>query len=394
MDFFFNVFLFALGYFFISNFKNKLSPNNLSTLKKLGIFHVLFGTYYCFFGHGDSIGYWNQAKLMSYSDFLYSIKEDQGTYFMYALNYYPSNLLDLSYFTGTMLYSLIGFIGLTYFYVIAVELVPKNPTFKEYHLFPLLFFLPNLHFWSCAVGKDSLLFFCIAIFVYGLMQPVKRMPMIVLGLLLSYLIRPHITLFLLLSFGMAYFSGKKISLFQRLLFIGVMIGLAIAILPMVLKYAKIEEASLDSFNQFSNQKATMLSSSNTTSAIDISSYPFPLKVLTFLYRPFFFDINGIPSIIASFENLLLLALSIKIFKNKPVKAFKNSPFIIQGLIYFLIIGTLAFSQSLGNLGIMLRMRNMFLPGFILFIFWHLSYVQNQKSSENEEVDLDKKAQML
>jgi hypothetical protein len=388
MEIIFNLFLFVLGYLFINSFKNKISPNNLSTLKKLAIFHVLFGTYYCFFGFGDSIGYWNQAKFMSYEDFLYSIKEDQGTYFMYALNYYPSNVLDMSYFTGTMLYSLIGFIGLTFFYIIAVELIQNNPKFKEFYLFPLLFFLPNLHFWSCAVGKDSLLFFCIAIFSYGLMQPFKRVPMLVIGLFLSYLIRPHITLFLLISFGMAYSHGKNISLFRRIVFFGVLIGLAIAILPMVMKYAKIEEASLDSFNQFSNQKAALLSSTNTTSAVDISSYPFPLKVLTFLYRPLFFDINGIPSIIASLENLLLLLLSYKVIRNNPIKAFKSAPFIIQGLVYFLLIGTFTFSQSLGNLGIMLRMRNMFLPGLLLFFLWHLSYLDNIKDDENLEGELE------
>ncbi len=387
MDILFNVLLLFLGYLFISSFKNKISPNNLSTLKKLALFHILFGTYYYFLGSGDSVGYWKQAKLMNYDDFLYSILEDQGTYFLYALNYYPSNVLDLSYFTGTMMYSLIGFIGLTYFYLIALELVPNNPKFKGYYLFPLLFFLPNMHFWSCAVGKDSLLFFCIAIFIYGLMKPFKRMPMIILSLALSYLIRPHITLFMLLSFGMAYFLGKKISFFRRILFFGVLIGLAIAILPLVMKFAKIEEASLDSFDKFSSQKVTALSSINTTSAVDISSYPFPLKVVTFLYRPFFFDINGIPSVIASFENLLLLLLSYKVLKNKPINGFKKSPFIIQGMIYFLIIGTLAFSQSLGNLGIMLRMRNMFLPGLIIFILWHLSNLEEEQKKAASEIKI-------
>lgn len=383
MDIVFNLLLLALGYAFIGSFRKKLSPNNLSTLKKLALFHILFGSYYCFFGRGDSIGYWNYAKLMDYEDFLYSIKEDQGTFFVYALNYYPSNVLDLSYFTGTMMYSLIGFIGMAYFYVIAVELIPENPRFKGIYLFPLLFFLPNMHFWSCAVGKDALLFCCIALFVYGLLQPVKRMPMLLLGLGLSYLVRPHITLFLLVSFGMAYFLGKKISLFRRIVFFALLIGLAVAILPVVMKFARIEEASIDSFDKFSTEKASALGSSNTDSAVDISAYPFPLKVLTFLYRPFFFDINGIPAAIASLENLLLLLLSVRVLGSKPAAAFRNAPFIIQGMVYFLIIGTLAFSQSLGNLGIMLRMRNMFLPGMIIFIMWHLSYWAQRKKTETE-----------
>lgn len=379
MNFFITVLIFVLGYSFIQSFAAKLSEENLSTLKKMFLFHFIFGTYFCFFVQGDAVGYWKQAKFMSYADFIYSLTEDQGTYFILALNYYPSNVLDLSYFTGTMLYSLIGFIGLTYFYVMAVELIPNDPKFKEYYLFPLLFFLPNLHFWSCAVGKDTLLFFCIAIFTYGLMQPIKRMPMIIIGLLLAYFIRPHITLFMLLGFGIAYFSGKNISVFQRILFFGVMIGIAVVILPKVMEFAKIEEASVDSFNKFSETKAALLSTASSSSAVDISSYPFPLKVFTFLYRPFFFDINGIPSVLASFENLLLLVLSFTILKNKPLQTFKNAPFVIQGMVYFLVIGTLAFSQTLGNVGIMIRMRNMFLPGLIIFIFWHFSYRQSLES---------------
>lgn len=380
MNFFITVLIFLLGYLFIQSFKDKLSEENLSTLKKLFILHVLFGIYFCFFVLGDASGYWRMAKFMTYSDFIRSITEDQGTYFILALNYFPSNVLGLSYLTGTMLYCLIGFIGLTYFYVTAVELVPNSPKYKDYYLFPLLFFLPNLHFWSCAVGKDTLLFFCIAIFINGLMQPLKRWPMIILGLILSYFIRPHITLFMLLGFGLAYFSGKNISVLQRILFFGFMIGIAIAIVPKVMEFAKIEEASLDSFDKFSVSKAALLSTASSSSAVDISSYPFPLKVFTFLYRPFFFDINGIPALLASFENLILLILSFTIIKNKPLQTFRNAPFVIQGMVYFLIIGTLAFAQSLGNVGIMIRMRNMFLPGLIIYIFWHFSYWQSQESA--------------
>jgi len=73
------------------------------------------------------------------------------------------------------------------------------------------------------------------------------------------------------------------------------------------------------------------------------------------------------------ENLLLLIISFSIFRSKPVQTFKAAPFVIKGLVIFLIIGTLAFSQSLGNLGIMIRMRNMFLPGFLIFILWSYSY---------------------
>jgi hypothetical protein len=377
MDFIFIIFTIIFAYFFIGSFKNSLSKTNFKILKYLFFYHLIFGVYYCFFIQGDAIGYWKASKTMTYQDFLISLTRGQGTYFMYALNFFPANILRLNYFTGTMVYSLIGFIGMTYFYVNAIKLIPNNPTFRNYNLFPLLFFLPNLHFWSCAVGKDALIFACIAFVIHGLCEPLKRFPFIAIGMFLSYFIRPHITLFMLLAFGIAYFFSKNISFVKRILFFGCMIGIAIAILPLVLKYSKIEEDSLAGFDKFSNTKAAFLSGSRTGSSIDISSYPFPLKIFTFLFRPLFFDINGIPSVLASLENFLLLVLSFSVIRNKPIESFKNAPFIIKGMIYFLIIGTLAFSQSLGNLGIMIRMRSMFLPGLIIFIFWHFSFIKSK-----------------
>ncbi|TBX66366.1 hypothetical protein EZL74_10985 [Flavobacterium silvisoli] len=387
MDILFCILFVALGFLFINRFKDKLSAGDIKTLRKLFLYHLIFAVYYYFFVFGDSIGHWKQAKLMNHEDFIYSLTEEQGTYFIHAFNYLPANVLGLSYFTGTLMYSLIGFIGLVYFYVIAETFVPYNSKFKNYYLFPGLFFLPNLHFWSCAVGKDTLLFFCIAVFMYGVIKPIQRMPFLILGLGLAYFVRPHMTLFMLLAYGMAYFLTSKVSVFQRVVFFAMMIGVSVTILPSVMEFAKIEEASVESFDEFSDYKSGVLSREHVGSAINISSYPFPLKVFTFLYRPLFFDINGIPAVLASFENLLLLLLTIKVLRNNPVLVYRKAPLVIQGMLWFLVIGTLAFSQSLGNVGIMIRMRNMFLPGLIIFLLWSFSYqkqiMMERKASLNQ-----------
>jgi len=363
----------ALGIGFISLFKSEMNMSQMQNLKKLWFFHLIFGVYFCFFVSGDGVGYWRVAKLMSPEDFEMYFSGQKGTYFMFAINYFPSNVLGLSYFTGTMLYTLIGFIGLTCFYLTALKLIPYNSKYNNYTLFPLVFFMPNLHFWSCGVGKDTLLFFCIGIFVYSIMNINKRLLLAILSFGLSYFIRPHITLFLAMSFGLAYIMGSKVSKSQRLIFSVILIGVGIIILPSVMEFAKIEETTVESFEQFSGKKADLLSRGGSGSSIDISSYPFPLKVFTFLFRPLFFDINGIPALLASFENLFLLLVTVNIFKNNPLQTIKASPFVIKGLVFFLIIGTLTFSQSLGNLGIMIRMRNMFLPGLLIFVLWAFSY---------------------
>ncbi|MES2808149.1 MAG: hypothetical protein V4619_05970 [Bacteroidota bacterium] len=272
-----------------------------------------------------------------------------------------------------MLYSLIGYIGVVFFYIVAIRVIPYNFKFKGYNLFPLLFYMPNLHFWSSGIGKDTILFLCIGLFAYGVLSVFKRIPILVLSVLLSFLLRPHVTLFLFASFALAYVFEGNISVFRRVVLIIAMVGGGIAILPSVMKYTKVEEATVENFTQFSEKKVGALSRERTGSSIDIASYPLPLKVFTFLYRPIFFDVNGIPALIASFENLALLLLSISTLRYKPIDTFKKAPIVVKGLLIFLGVGALIFSQALGNLGIMIRMRNMFLPGMLIYILWSFSY---------------------
>ncbi|WP_312751049.1 hypothetical protein [Epilithonimonas hominis] len=350
----------------------------LPILNKLTLFHFLLGIAYFFTtnnGGGDAWGHWRVAKLMSYDQFVLGLSAGEGTEFMRSFNYIPANLLGMSFLSNTMFYSMLGSFGITYFFLIAARSVPYNVIIKGYVLFPLIFFLPNLHFWSSGVGKDTVLFLCIGMFVYALMDPFKRIPLIVIAVLLSMAIRPHITLFLMVGFGLAYIFGGKVSPAQRFIFSAAMIGVGLAILPSVMEFAKIEEASAEGFDKFAQGKAAVLSRAHTGSAIDISSYPFPLKVLTFWFRPALFDVRNINGLIAALENLLLLIVFVKAMRTKPIAAFKAAPFVIKGLVLFLIVGTFAFSQSLGNMGIMIRMRNMFLPGMIIYLMWIFSYEQ-------------------
>lgn len=365
----------VLGLGFINLFSSQLTERDQQVLRKLFFFHLLMGTYYCFFIQGDAIGYWRVPKAYTMETFKEGLFNGEGTMFMYAFNYLFSNLLNMSYFSNTLLFSLFGFMGLTFFYLVAVQTVPYNKIISGYVLFPLIFFLPNLHFWSSGVGKDTTLFLCIGMFTYGLMKPFQRIPLLVLAGLLSMAIRPHITLFLMVGFGLAYVFGGKVSPAQRIIFSAAMIAVGLAILPSVMEFAKIEEASAEGFDKFATGKAAVLSRSSAGSAIDISSYPFPLKVLTFWFRPALFDVKNINGLIAALENLLLLIVFIKAMRTSPIRAFKAAPFVIKGLVIFLVVGTLAFSQSMGNMGIMIRMRNMFLPGMIIYLMWIFSYEQ-------------------
>lgn len=375
------IFLIA-GFRFSQLLKSQLSLKDVKFLNWLWVYHILFAIIYYGYtlndGSSDSISYWNRAKLLDYKEAIFYLFNSKGTGVMYAINYFPSKVLGLSYFTGTIMYAFLGFIGIALYYVIVIKIIPYNVRVKGYLLFPTLFFMPNLHFWSGGIGKDTILFSCIAVFVYSLLKINNRILLLLSSLVLSYIVRPHITLFLLISSALAYLIASQISIARRVFLAVALIAAGLVILPNVMEYAKIEETTIDSFNKYSNTRATNLSEAHTGSSVDISSYSLPAKIFTFLYRPLFFDINGIPAILASFENLILLVLTFMVLRQRPVFTFRKAPLIIKSLFILLIIGTLVFSSSLGNVGIMIRMRNMFLPGLILYIMWSFSYQREQK----------------
>lgn len=356
-------------------------------LNQLWAYHLLFGILYWFYvaygPGGDAMGYWRAGSNLNWNEALalFSIY-GPGTYGMYVISHLPSGILGLSFFTVSILFTLLGYIGMVFFYSLFVKYIKLNSSIGKYSLFPLIFFLPNFHFWSAGLGKDTLCFMCIALFIYGMQQPAKNMIKIALAIGLTYMVRPHISVFLVAAFGMAFMLDGNLKVYQKVLFSAIFLVAFIILFDKFMSFLKVEELSAESISQYSATSTSNLSRSSG-SGVDISSYPYPLKVLTFLYRPLFFDINGVLAVVASFENLLLLILSIKFVKINPIKLFQKGNIIFKGCLIFFVTGALTFSLILGNLGIMLREKNMFTPCLLFVCLWGLSYAQEQQRAKVE-----------
>lgn len=362
-------------------FEKYINSRDKYILNSLWIYHLIFGVvfwYYIFYGPGgDGVTYYRIANEESFSNILSGFfKAGPGTSGMHMFNSLPASLL--SPFGLSMVYCLIGYIGLVCFYVFFIRQIKYNTSLFNYKLFPLVFFLPNLHFWSAGISKDAILFFCIGLFMYGIQQPSKHLFKIAVAMVVSYIIRPHITIFLISSMGMGYVLDGNLKLYQKIFLGGLFLAAFVLLFDNIMAYLKIEDLNTDTIDQFSENRVADLSRAHTGSSVDISSYPYPLKVFTFLYRPLFFDINGVLAIVASFENLLLLVLSWKLFRINPIKIFKAGNYMVKSLFIFLIIGSLSFSLILGNMGIMLRQKNMFIPALLFICLWGLSYSYQQK----------------
>src|SRR5690606_20429411 len=106
MDILYIPLIILLGMGFIGLFKKELTPKNFQALQYLFFFHLLIGTYYCFFIPGDAIGYWRAPKQFTFNTFTEGIFNGEGTQFMMALNFPFTNLLGMSYLSNMLLFSL------------------------------------------------------------------------------------------------------------------------------------------------------------------------------------------------------------------------------------------------------------------------------------------------
>lgn len=382
LDILFILFIIFIGLNFNNRFEG-LNQYDKVLLKKIFYFHFFFGliffAYVSKFG-GDSTNYWfvTYFDFFELEDVLFMIKSGSATGYMLLLNYIPAKLLGLSFLTGTLFYSLLGYMGFVYFYLILKEQVPnwdklKSTKILGFSVFPMLFFMPNLHFWSAAVGKDTLMFFSIGLFVYSLRNIKKNSIGIVIAILLTVFIRPHITLFMVSALGLGYLFDGKLSSFQKTFMILTFSIGFILLLSTVQKFANIESLETDAIEAYGNTQISNLSATRVGSAVDTSNYPLPLKVFTFLFRPLFFDGFSPMNIIASFENLFLLLFFVKVLRNKPLEAFKVADNKFKGFFFLFIFGSIAFSMILGNLGIMMRQKTPFIMVFILFGFYVINH---------------------
>ena len=290
MDFIVVFFTLFLSIVITAKFSKTLPVGLKENGKVLLVIHILTTIAYYFFimnNGGDAYRYWKVGTSLNFDQAIDLLLSSKGTYFMEAFNYFFSGFLGIGFFANSCIFGLLGYVGLLLFYKVTLHFVQYNTKVLGIKVFPFVFYMPMLHFWCSGVGKDTLILVCIAAVVYASIDLQKRYILLAFGILFSFLIRPHITLMLLMAYGMAYLVSNEQALSKRIFLSLILLVAGLAILPSVLEFANIGEASVESFNDFSSNQAQVLNRTSSGSGVDISNYPLPIKWLTFLFRPFF-----------------------------------------------------------------------------------------------------------
>lgn len=236
----------------------------------------------------------------------------------------------------------------------------------------LIFFLPNLHFWSSSFGKGALIFCGLGLFFFGLNKPLARIWALILGGFVIYMIRPHIFFVVVVAMAIGYtFSTRGVAIIYRILVVALSVVFIYYIYEDVLRITGLEDESI--FDPDFSLRASRLT--RATSGIDITNYSLAEKMFAFWFRPLFFDAPGVLGLIISFENGFYLLVFGYLLQPRSIGYLFRADAITKTCFLTFIGISLALAQISGNLGLAMRQKSQVM---ILMLFAILKLLDEQK----------------
>ncbi|WP_373495040.1 hypothetical protein [Aquiflexum sp.] len=368
--------LFLALWFSNRQWGRKRGLERLWFIQVLWVYHLVFAGifYYYILQHGgDALRYWAlEAEAVKNPDHWMGYW-GQRTHFVQWLNFLPSKLLGLSFLTGNVLYAAFSFLGIREVYSWMVQMKETKP-WKEWGLMGI-FLLPNLHFWTAGVGKEALLFVGLVWALKGFISLEAHWKLAVVGVLLSFWVRPLQGVVLGGMLGLYFLWQKQVPLKIKL---GVGLGMAVVMglgIWRLLQYMHLEEFSFRGLMAFSSGQMDFLKGFGAGSEIPMESYNFLEKGFALFFRPFWGEVDGFWQMASALENSIALLLGLGLLAVLPFYFLKKEkytipPFLWAALIFGLVMAV-AFSYTLNNLGIIMRMKSTSMLFFYLF-WWKMT----------------------
>lgn len=344
--------------------------------RKLGLFfavivlHALTSVLY--FGYAQSND--SDTKLYYYDIYgFYDEKISFGTLFLVHMLQWLKSKIGGTFLDYFLLFQAIGVWGIVLLIRTLEELtlVLKRPWSP---LMAILAMTPGMFFWTSAIGKDAPLFFGCSLAIWSAMALARRWVWFGFAVAVMLLFRPHVALVAVLSLSLALIAGRGVSLTVRIMMIATSGIAAFALVGTVLDSLRIDLSSVGSVASYVEDRTSVAANAAGTSGT-LVSLPFPVKVLSLLYRPFFFDAGGIFGLVASIQNVFMLYASYQLARNFRLwtEMFRDSLPIRYATVF---LGTMILMLSVMyyNVGLGLRQREMFTPALCL-IFGAIYLVQ-------------------
>jgi len=312
--------------------------------------------------------YFDGAKQFSESSIplteYFSLKTLWGTDFIVAMGACIFSLIGPSLAGAMALFAIASFWGQFLFYCAFVRAFPNG----DRRLAAIvLFFSPSVVFWTAAFGKDALVLFATSLIAYGISRrfDTRGWSLIVVGLVLASMVRPHIGAFLAISLFISFLvtdisrGGRRMIGLKLLLFpVFFIVCLAVVIYSRdSLQLNTVDDASARAeFSYTNNQIGGSAFGEGESVEQRLAQSP------VLMFRPFPWEANNLTAVLTSVEGVMLF-LVVFLRRRSLFRLLRNarsSPLAVFALLFFLMF-SFVFSISISNFGLLARQRVMVLP---------------------------------
>jgi hypothetical protein len=287
-----------------------------------------------------------------------------GTQFVVYITQAVKSILGGSYRDYFLLYQAFGFFGVVALMRTFEEIYESVGVAQPAYVY-LLLFLPGLHYWSSAIGKDSLFFLGFSLSLWCSLQPHRRILPLAFAMFLMLAIRPHIAVLMMAALSMTLIGDRGIRPAARVfLSIGAVSGLSFAIIS-VWNTFRIDLTSANAISDhLSGREAVVQMEAAGSTVVDLI---YPLRVLSLLFKPMFVDASGFLGLAVSFENAALIpVVATLIMKHRLVWRMMKSVPCFRYAIVSATATLLVLSLGYYNVGLGIRQKaTMILPGYLV-----------------------------
>jgi hypothetical protein len=177
------------------------------------------------------------------------------------------------------------------------------------------------------------------------------------------LIRAHVALLTVVALSLALVAGRGVSTAVRMLLVGAAGVASVFLFGTLQAELQIDLTSIDSVASFVEQQTD-----SATRGVDqtLQQAAFPVKLFSLLYRPLFFDTGGLFGLVASFQNVVMIMITVLLARHWRIwmELFRGSFAIRFATIHFAaLFFMLAFMYY--NVGLGLRQREMATPALLI-----------------------------
>ena len=364
----------ALGFLAFRWFTLSQSNTKIALLLEILFIHVITATiYYQYVQNNDS-----DTKLYYFDLYgFYYEKFSLGTIFLVYLVQWLKQFMGGTYLDYFLLFQAVGVWGIALLFRTIEELAlaldrPWPPQLT------VIMFMPGMYFWTSAIGKDAPLFFACSLAVWSTMAMSRRWLWFGLAVAIMVLFRPHIALIATAALALSVVTGRGVNPALRVLLLVFASAAMVVLFDTVRSSLQLDISSLGSVADFVESQSTTLATAAGEGGV-LGALPFPLKLISLLYRPFFFDSGGFFGLVASIQNVFMLyATYILVRENRSWRAMFSQSLPIRFATIFLGAIIIMLSIMYYNVGLGLRQREMFTPALYLIFAALLLMRQRQK----------------